>query len=168
MNMQLITNDMLVERYGSTHDGIRVFGSNGKPIGYLTDLRVAYSRDVKANKKQKEYNNKIAEARRDAMPEAVEQMKDYLKSQLVKYDAEVFINISQPNVHLNGCKCYITVDSLNDKSHRLGIMHPTLSVNDMSDMIQGFKVSNGTSDNHILWNNLSADDIIDTIKRVCL
>lgn len=55
MNMQLITNDMVVTAFGDTTDGIRVF-KKGRPVGYLTDLRVTLAKNLKKKVKQKEYS----------------------------------------------------------------------------------------------------------------
>lgn len=167
MNMQLITNDMLVEKYGDMHNGIQVF-SKGRPVGYLSDLRMAYSKDQSKRKKQKEYNNKVTEARRDAMPDAVNEALDYFKSHFSKYDCEVFINISQPNIHINECKCYIIIDPIYGL-HRLGIHNPNKSADDMaSEVGMNFKISNSNSPHHILINGLDYDAIVETITQLCL
>jgi cellobiose phosphorylase len=165
MNLQLITNEMLVEKYGDRHDGISVY-KGSRRVGYLTDLRMAYAKDNKKRKKQKEYNNKVTEARREAMPEAVNEMKEFLENQLAKHNAEVFINETQPNVHINGCKCYITVDPIYNK-HRLGIYHPEMSSSDMADEISGFTISKSDSEHHVLWNSMTRDDIVETIIKLC-
>ncbi|MGZ7278213.1 transcription termination factor Alc, partial [Streptococcus pyogenes] len=68
------------------------------------------------------------------MPEAVEEMRSFLDNHLTKYGAEVMINISQPNVHVNGCKCYIIVDPIYGK-HRLGVSNPRLSASEMAEMV---------------------------------
>ncbi|ANA49564.1 inhibitor of host transcription [Salmonella phage vB_SnwM_CGG4-1] len=165
MNLQLITNEALVEKYGTHHDGISVF-KGSRRVGYLTDLRKAFAADQKKRKKQKEYNNKVTEARQEAMPEAVEEMKNFLENQLTKYGAEVIINITQPNVLINDCKCYITVDPIYGK-HRLGIHNPYMDSSEMADEIQGFKVSQSDAPNHVLWNGLSQDDIVEVIVKLC-
>ncbi|BBC78293.1 inhibitor of host transcription [Escherichia phage EcS1] len=167
MNMQLITNEMVMAQYGDRHDGISIF-KGSKTIGYITDLRIAMARNLSKRKKQKEYNNKVTEARRDAMPDAVEEMKSFLENQLGKYGAEVFINISQPNVHLSGNKCYIIVDPIYG-NHRLGIQHSRLTADEMASMVETcFKISASDSPHHILINNMTQDDIFETIVKLCL
>ena len=161
-----ITTDELISTFapGGSTDQIRIFAANGRPVGYITDLRVILNRKQSTRAKQKEYSNKVTEERREKMPDAVEEMREFLENNLT--DAKVFVNISQPNVWINGCICYITVDPIYNQ-HRLGIGHPHLTENDMASMVQGFRVSNGGSEHHILWNGLSRDDIIETIKKVC-
>lgn len=164
MNMQLITNEMLVEKYGDRHDGICVY-NGGKTVGYLTDLRIAFAKDQKKRKKQKEYNNQTTEKRRELMGYAVEEMKQYLETHLCKYGAEVMINISQPNVHLNGHKCYITVEPIYG-AHRLGIQHASMTADEMANEVE-FKISASDAPHHILMNGLTPDDIVETIIKLC-
>ncbi len=166
MDMQSITNEMIVIKYGDRHDGIQVYKGNRR-VGYLTDLRRDMFNAKKSRTKQKEYNNKAAEARREAMPEAVEEMKDFLENQLSKYGAEVFINISQPNVHLNGNKCYITVDPVHGK-HRLGIIHVSMDSSEMAEEVDTlYKLSPCVSDRQILINSIERDAIVETIIKLC-
>lgn len=161
-----ITAEELIQNFapGGNTDGIRIFLPNGRPLGYITDLRVQLNRKQSARAKQKEYSNKVTEERREKMPEAVDEMVEFLTNHLP--GAKVFKNITQPNVWLNGALCYITVDPIYNQ-HRLGIGHPVLNSSDMADMVQGFRVSEGNSEHHILWNGLSRDDIVETIKKVC-
>lgn len=165
MNLQTITNEMLVEKFGDRHDGISVYKGQRR-VGYLTDLRQTFAKEGRKKTKQKEYNNKAAEARNEAMPESVGAMKLFLESHLTKYDAEVFINETQPNVHINGCKCYITVDPIYGK-HRLGISHCEMTADEMASEIEGFPISKSPSRSHILMNTLSQDDIIEVIVKLC-
>lgn len=166
MNMQLITNEMLVAKYGDRHDGISIY-KGSKRVGYITDLRTAFAKDNKKRKAQKEYSNKVAEARREAMPEAVEEMKDFLENQLSKHGADVFINISQPNVHLNGHKCYITVDPVYGK-HRLGIIHASMDSSEMAEEVDSlYKLSPCDFDRQILINSIERDAIVETIIKLC-
>ncbi|QQG32164.1 inhibitor of host transcription [Citrobacter phage CkP1] len=165
MNLQLITNEMLVEKYGDRHDGISIY-KGSRRVGYLTDLRISYAKESKKKVKQKEYNTKATEARRDAMPEAVNEMKVFLENHLSKFNAEVFINETQPNVHINDCKCYIIVDPIYGK-HRLGIQHSSLDANDMASLVDEFPISSSTAKHHVLWNSLSRDDIVEVIIKLC-
>lgn len=166
MNMQLITNEMIVNAFGDRHDGIQVF-KNNKSVGFLTDLRVTLARNFKKKLKQKEYSNRVAEARRDAMPDAVQEMLEFLENQLSKYDARVFINETQPNVHINDCKCYIIVDPIYGK-HRLGIYNPNKEASEMAEEVeQCFKISSSDALHHILINSMSRDDIVEAIVKLC-
>lgn len=161
-----ITGDELVEIYeGTHHDGIRVFKGQ-RQIGYITDLRVAYSRDQKRQKARKEYTNRINEERAEKMPEAVNEMVDFLKNNL-RMPADVMINISQPNVHVNGCKCYIIVDPMHGK-HRLGVSNPNRTASEMAlDVDSSFKIQKSPAEHHILINGLSQDDIVEHIRKLC-
>ena len=166
MNMQLISNDMIVDVYGDRHDGIYVY-KGSKNVGFLTDLRKKLASDNKLKTKQKEYRNKKSEERKEALHESVPEMVDFLKNHLVKYDAEVFINQTQPNVHINGCVCYVVVEPLT-LQHRLGIKHPVLTQDDMADEVGNqFRISASDSTNHILLNGLSQDDIVEVIIKLC-
>lgn len=163
---QITANDLIAAfaPNGSTDD-IRIFNEKGRAVGYITDLRIKFDQKHRASKKQKEYNNKITEERREKMPEAVNEMVEFLSNNL---QGEAFINISQPNVKINGCTCYITVDPMYDNQHRLAIMHRELTTVEMIDMVKDFRVSSGnTSDRQVLFNGLTRDDIVETIKKVC-
>lgn len=166
MNMQLITNEMVVAAYGDRTDGISVFKGTRR-VGYLTDLRKDYAKNAKRKTTAKEYRNRRLEAVRDLMPDAVEEMKDYLENQLVKFDCTVFINQTQPNVHINNCKCYIIVNPITGK-HRLGVSNPNKSASEMAEEVPAcFKISASPAEHHILINNLEKDDIIEAIKALC-
>ncbi|QPB12375.1 inhibitor of host transcription [Providencia phage PSTCR6] len=165
MNLQSITNEQLVEAYGTHHDGIYVYNGK-KTVGFITDLRIAYGRKQKTRTKQKEYSNRINEKRRDAMPEAVEEMKQFLESHLAKYDAEVFINITQPNVHINGHKCYIIVDPIYQK-HSIGIMHASMNYDEMAAELPGYNVQPNSSRNHILVRSIERDLLLEIILQLC-
>ena len=161
-----ITANELVEIYeGTHHDDIRVFKGQ-RPIGYITDLRVAHARDQKRQKARKEYTNRINEERAEKMPEAVNEMVDFLKNNL-RMPADVMINISQPNVHVNGCKCYIIVDPMYGK-HRLGVSNPNRTASEMAlDVDSSFKIQESPAEHHILINGLSQDDIVEHIRKLC-
>lgn len=167
MDLQLITTEMVVEAYGDTTDGISVFKGNRR-VGYITDLKKDLAKQVKRKTTIKEYRNRRLEQARDMLPDAVEEMKVFLENQFAKYDCEVFINQTQPNVHINSCKCYIIVNPLTGK-HRLGISNPNRSASDMAeDVAACFKISKSPAEHHILINGLSQDDIIEVIKTLCM
>lgn len=165
MNMQLITNDMVVTAFGDTTDGIRVFKKE-RPVGYLTDLRVTLAKNLKKKVKQKEYSTRYAEEKREAMPEAVNAMVEFLQNNLTKYDANVFINISQPNVHIAGIKFYIICDPLTDKFNRLGISSPYHTAEELCVLFESYKIQTD-GPKTVLINGLSRDEIIEIIKT-CL
>lgn len=164
MNLQLISNDMVVAEFGDRHDGISVYKGQ-KRVGFLSDLRLTLGRKAAAKVKQKAYSTKQTEERREAMPQAVEAMVEFLTNNLPK--AEVFINITQPNVHIDGHKFYIICDPLTDKFNRLGIVHSELSSDEVAALIDNSHKVQSESAKHVLVNGLSRDDIIEVIKKLC-
>ena len=164
--MNNITIDQIVSKYGTHHDGISVF-DHRKRVGYITDLRQCIYRNITKNMKQKEYSGKATEKRREAMPDAVMEMKSFLQDQLTKYGAEVFINISQPNVSLNGHKIYVIVDPIYGK-HRLGIMHNYLTYDEMAaELDNSYSVVSNASRNHLLINSIDQDGIVEVVLKLC-
>lgn len=164
MNLQLISNDMVVAEFGDRHDGISVYKGQ-KRVGFLSDLRLTLGRKAAAKVKQKAYSTKQTEERREAMPQAVDNMVEFLTNNLPK--AEVFINITQPNVHIDGHKFYIICDPLTDKFNRLGIVHSELSSDEVAALIDNSYKVQSESAKHVLVNGLSRDDIIEVIKKLC-
>lgn len=167
MNMQTISNDAVVAQYGTHHDGIFIYDGT-KKVGFITDLRRNIASNQKTKAAQKKYSTRKTEERREAMPAAVEEMLEFLSNQLSKLGAEVFINISQPNVHLNGHKIYVICDPLTNTYNRLGIQHKEMTACEMAEEIgASYKVQTDSSPKHILVNNLSRDDIVEVIKKLC-
>lgn len=164
MNLQLISNDMVVTEFGDRHDGISVYKGT-KRVGFLSDLRLTLGRKLAQKVKQKAYSTKQTEERREAMPQAVDNMVEFLTNNLP--NAEVFINISQPNVHIDGHKFYIICDPLTDKFNRLGIAHSTLSSDEVAELIDNSHKVQSESARHVLVNGLSRDDIVEVIKKLC-
>lgn len=165
MNMQMITNEMIVKAYGDSTDGIQVF-KGSRAVGYLTDLRVTMARNAKKKIKQKEYSTRYTEEKREAMPEAVNAMVEFLQNNLSKYDANVFINISQPNVKIDGITFYLICDPLGDKTNRLGISSPYHTSEELCVMFETYKIQ-CENPKTVLINSLSRDDIIEIINK-CL
>lgn len=164
MNLQLISNDAIVAEFGDRHDGIFVYKGE-KKVGFLSDLRLTMGRKSAQKLKQKAYSTKLTEERREAMPQAVENMVEFLSNNLPT--AEVFINITQPNVKIDGHKFYIICDPLTDKYNRLGIVHSELSADEVASLIDNSHKVQSESARHVLVNGLSRDDIIEVIKKLC-
>lgn len=166
MHLSQITNEMVVEKYGDSTDGIFVY-KNGKSVGYLTDLRIAYHKNHKTRKAQKEYNNKTTERSRELMPEFVKETCEFLDNHLSKLGANVFINITQPNVHLNGNKCYVICNPISQK-FQLGVYHKEYDYNYMAEEFPGTICSSSpTAEHHILFRSLERDDLLEIIKKLC-
>lgn len=164
MNLQLISNEMVVAEFGDRHDGISVY-KGAKRVGFLSDLRLTLGRKAAAKIKSKAYSTKLTEERREAMPQAVDNMVEFLSNNLP--NAEVFINITQPNVHIDGHKFYVICDPLTDKFNRLGIVHSELSSDEVAALIDNSHKVQSESARHVLVNGLSRDDIIEVIKKLC-
>ena len=169
MNLQLITNQMILDTFAPNgrEDGIYAYNEKGKNLGFLTDLRIALARKDKAYRVAQERRVKESALRDEKMPQAVEEMILFLQNNLTKIDADVFKNITQPNVHAMGHKFYLIVDPLNG-NHRLGIMHATKSHADLVLEFDGYKIQGkdmGTR--HLLINGVSQDDIVEIILKVC-
>lgn len=164
MNLQAITTEMLIAEYGDRADDFYIWKGN-KRIGFINDLRLTLGRKVAAKVKQKAYSTKQTEERREAMPQAVEEMVEFLANNLP--NAEVFINITQPNVRIDGHKFYIICDPLTDKFNRLGIVHSELNSDEVSALIDNSHKVQSESARHVLVNGLSRDDIVEVIKKLC-
>lgn len=164
MNLQAISNEMVVAEFGDRHDGISVYKGQ-KRVGFISDLRLTIGRKAAAKIKQKVYSTKQTEERREAMPQAVASMVEFLSNNLP--NAEVFVNITQPNVRIDGHKFYIICDPLTDKFNRLGIVHSELSSDEVAALIDNSHKVQSESAKHVLVNGLSRDDIIEVIKKLC-
>lgn len=167
MLMSQITIEMLVEAYGESCDGIRIFDKKGRGVGYVTDLKMKFAKDKAAQKKQKEYRDRKSEERREALEGDAPLMVEFLQNHLANLDAEIFVNQTQPNVKVNGHTCYVVVEPLTQQ-HRLGIKHKFMSQDEMAEEVgTQFRISASDNKNHILLNGLSQDDIVETIKKLC-
>lgn len=164
MNLQLITTEMLIAEYGDRADDFYIWKDN-KRVGFINDLRLTLGRKVAAKIKQKAYTTAQTEERREAMPQAVEEMIEFLSNNLP--NAEVFKNITQPNVHINGHKFYVICDPLTDKYNRLGIHHSELDADEVAMMIDNSHSISTESGKNVLVNGLSRDDIVEVIKTLC-
>lgn len=164
MNLQAITTEMLIAEYGDRADDFYIWKGN-KRIGFINDLRLTLGRKVAQKIKQKAYTTKQTEERREAMPGAVQEMVEFLTNNLP--NAEVFINITQPNVHINGHKFYIICDPMGDKYNRLGINHSELDENEVASLIDNSHSVTTEAGKNILVNTLSRDNIVEIIKTLC-
>lgn len=159
--VQSLTQEVLVSMFGDSKDWYSVL-KNGKRVGSFSDLRkrvlaaqAAREAKERAKTKAKEY---YAENKDDAINDA----KKYFESEIK--NGEVFINRTQPNVHINGCKCYIICGVYG--KIRLGILHHTLTFDEMQT-ISGVKGTPNTAKNHILFDNITLDEGKDLINLLC-
>lgn len=148
--VQTLTPEVLVEMFGDTSDWYSVL-KNGKRVGTFADLRKQVLNEQARKGKIKLYRE-----------DNIIEMEKFLGERIK--DAEVFINRSQPNLHINGCKCYITCSHTG--KHRLGILHATMTFDDMQQLAE-IKGVPSTSNRHILFNNVDNDQIVDLINLLC-
>ena len=147
---QSLTQEVLTTLFGDSSDWYSVL-KNGKRVGTFADLR----KQVLTEQSRK---NKVKIDREDNIIE----MEQFLGGRIK--NGEVFINRSQPNVHINGHKCYITCSHTG--RHRLGILHDTMTFDEMEQLAE-IKGVPSASSRHILFNNVDNDQIIDLINLLC-
>lgn len=148
--VQSLTQDVLVSLFP---EGVRNYSGltiKGKHYTF------AELRKQVLDKQSKKSKTKFQRA------ENVLEMKKMLEDKIK--NGEVFINKSQPNVHINGCKCYIICGAAG--RHRLGIMHKDATFDDMQ-AIAGIEGTPSTSKRHILFSGLLFDDLVDLINLLC-
>lgn len=159
--MHELTSDVLTQLFGDSSDWCSVF-KNGKRVGTFAELRAK----VIASQKRADHKAKQLAAqsilRKDETKQSVKNAKEYFETEFK--DANVFINRTQPNIHINGCKCYIICGPTTKV--RLGIMHHTKT---FDDMIQeaGIEGTPNESKNHVLFDRLTLEDAKDLIKKLC-
>ena len=155
--MHQLTPDVLVEIFGDSKDWMSVL-KNGKRVGTFSELRKRVL-DAQA-RKDKDESRKVLAAimKNDNIAEA----KKYFESNIK--NAEVFINQTQPNVHLNGSKCYIICGST--EKVRLGIMHAEMTFDEMQNAT-GLEGKPNSSKRHILFDNLTHEEARDIILTLC-
>ena len=148
--MQSLTPEVLTTLFGDSSDWYSVH-KNGKRVGSFSDLRKKV-----LDEQARQSKTKIL--REDNILEMEKFLGERIKN------GEVFINRSQPNLHINGCKCYITCSHTG--RHRLGILHATMTFDEMQQLAETIGVPS-VSNRHILFNNVDNDQIIELISLLC-
>ena len=157
-----LTTEVLVEMFGDSSDWYSVL-KNGKRVGSFSDLRKAIIKRQEKEASKLKQKREQSELNKSNTVRSTSDAKRFFESELK--NAEVFINRTQPNIHVNNCKCYI-VCGPTDKV-RLGIKHHTKT---FDDMLQEASIPGlpNADPNHILFDNLSLDDAKDLIKLLCI
>lgn len=156
-----LTAEVLTKMFGDSCDWYSVL-KNGKRVGTFSELRgKVLKAQAAAELKEKQ---KVAQSIQNKVDTkvSIKLAKEYFETEFKS--AEVFINRTQPNIHINGCKCYIICGPT--KKIRLGIMHHTKT---FDEMIQeaGLEGTPNMSKNHVLFDRLTLEDAKDLIKLLC-
>lgn len=156
-----ISNDQVVEAYGDHHDGIYIYKNNRK-VGFITDLKIKLDKEKRTKTKVKANSARLTkESHENALI-----LCDDLTTHLAPYDAEVFMNICQPNIKVAGSTLYIIAGAFG-KPHRMSVMHPNLEFDDLAIYFSDYSMTGGaTSKNSIMLNNLEIDDIVSIVKKL--
>lgn len=152
-----LTPEVLTEMFGDSSDWYSVL-KNGKRVGSFADLRKRVL-TAQAQKDKAERAKLLAALNKD---DHIREARMFFESEIK--NGEVFINQSQPNVHINGCKCYIICG--NGYAIRLGILHATMSFDEMQQMA-GRKGKPNKAKNHILFDNITLEEGKDLINLLC-
>ncbi len=152
-----LTAEVLTEIYGDSADWCSVF-KNGKRVGYFADLRKEYLKTQALCDKKEKQKFHADLLKNDSIKDAKKYFEENIKN------GEVFINRTQPNVHINGCKCYIICGPT--EYIQLGIMHSELTFDEMQQ-IAGIEGRPSTSKRHILFDALKYDQARDLINLLC-
>ncbi|EQA7786889.1 transcription termination factor Alc [Acinetobacter baumannii] len=152
-----LTPEVLVEMFGDDKDWYSVL-KNGKRVGSFADLRkLVLKRQALADaEERKKFHANLMKD--DNIKEAKKYFDENLKN------AEVFINETQPNIHINGSKCYIICGS--SQKIRMSIMHKDLTFDEMQN-ISGLEGKPSTSKRHILFDGLTLEEAKDLIILLC-
>lgn len=154
---ETLTPDVLVQLFGDSKDWCSVF-KNGSRVGYFQDLRKQVLKKQALNDKneKKKFHDQIM--KNTNIKEAKKFFEDRIKN------GEVFINETQPNIHINGSKVYIICG--NTPKIRMSITHKELEFDDMQ-IITERKGTPSTSKNHILFDALDLEEAAEIITTLC-
>lgn len=155
--VQSLTPDVLVQIFGDSKDWCSVF-KKGVRVGTFSELRgkVLKKQALADSAEKRKFH--AALMKNDVIKETKEFFGKEFKN------AEVFINRTQPNIHLNGHKCYIICGS--GQAVRLGIHHAELTFDEMVQL-SGREAKPNTNPNHALFSNLTLEDAKALINTLC-
>ncbi|AZU98633.1 hypothetical protein [Acinetobacter phage AbTZA1] len=149
-----LTEDVLVEMFGDSKDWCSVF-KDGKRVGYFADLRKeVLKRQTLADKKErKKFHDSLM------LNDNISETKRFLESRLK--NAHVFINETQPNVHLNGSKFYIICGAT--PKIRMGVTHKELDFDQIVQLAER-EARQSSSKRHALFSNLDLEEAAQLIE----
>lgn len=152
-----LTPDVLVEMFGDSQDWYSVL-KDGKRVGSFSDLRKKVLKKQELQDKA-ERQRFLAGLNKD---DNIREAKKYFEGRIK--NGEVFINETQPNIHINDCKVYIICGS--SPKIRMGILHNEMTFDDMQQ-ISGLEGKPTTCNRHILFDGLTLEDAADLIDLIC-
>ncbi|AIA64827.1 inhibitor of host transcription [Cronobacter phage S13] len=150
-----------------TTDGIQVFNEKGRPVGYLTDLKIKFCQKSNAKVKAKASQKLRAAERKEIISDLVEEMILFLRSELRVGD--VFVNETMPNVDVNGERFYVIIGNSLDSSIRLNIRHKEFVADDFNDILVGgytAKCHDETDIHNVMFSSLSKEDVAFIINQL--
>jgi hypothetical protein len=153
-----LTPEVLVEMFGDSKDWYSVL-KNGKRVGTFADLRkLVLKRQTLADVAERK---KLAAslAKDDHIREAKRFFENRIKN------GEVFINETQPNVLINGCKVYIICGT--SPKIRMGILHKEATFDEMLIASGKDKAKPTTCKRHILFDGLDLEEAAELIDLLC-
>ncbi|ADG60122.1 inhibitor of host transcription [Acinetobacter phage Acj9] len=158
---QSLTQEVLTKMFGDSSDWYSVL-KNGKRVGSFADLRKAVLDKQERDRKKAKRAEEQSTLNKHNTKRSIEDTKRFFESSIK--NGKVFINRTQPNIHINDCKCYIVCGPTN--KIRLGIMHHTKSFDEMQNEA-GIKGLPNMSKNHILFDNIDLDEAKALIDLLC-
>lgn len=165
----LVTTEQVLNEFAPNGkcDGIQVFKSNGRVVGYLTDLKVKFCKLAKKSvKKQKERKPRVV--RKEIISGLVQEMVDYLRSELYN-TCDVFVNETMPNIDVAGQRFYLMIGTSIDSGLRLNIRHTEYIAKDYEDIVPiGFKPLTLESEHprNIAFTGLSKEDVVTLVNHL--
>lgn len=156
-----LTSEILTKMFGDSCDWYSVL-KNGKRVGSFSDLRkIVIKKQEDELKKAKRKSDQNILNQKNTL-KSISDAKRFFESEFK--DSDVFINRTQPNLIVNGSRCYI-ICGPTDKI-RLGILHKSKTFDDMLQE-SGVEGLPNASKNHILFDGLTLEDAKSLIKQLC-
>lgn len=157
-----LTAPVLTEMFGDDCDWYSVL-KNGKRVGTFSELRakVLHKQQLEDKAERKKFHDKIMKQK------TIKETFDYLEQNAPK-NANVFMNQTQPNIHMNGHKVYVVCGPV--EKVRMSITHKSLSFDEMQLMIEhlGYSVrSNKSAKTHISFDGVMPEQIFGILNILC-
>lgn len=168
---EYVTIEMIIDRFapGGYSDGITIFASNTRPVGYVVDLRREMMSEAKRKINQAAYSSAYYMRRREDLPGLVEDTLAALKQEFVGTPAKIFINQTMPNMHLMGFRFYFVICATS-KNIRLSINHPIIANTEFRKMFNtsGRLTWHNTSAHSLMIDNIDLAEGMEIAKEVIL
>lgn len=159
---QSLTAEVLTEMFGDSCDWYSVL-KNGKRVGTFSDLRkqVLHKQTLADKAEKKKFHDQILKQK------TIKETFEYLVKHAPE-NAEVFMNETQPNIHMNGNKIYIICGPV--ERVRMSITHKSLTFDEMQLLIDhlGHSVrTNKTAKTHISFDGVLAEQVFEILQILC-